>query len=241
MRKTWNYDLIKFPPDLTLWVEAYPVKTKLPRKFIESWKKKPAWEKVSDAAFTFTDPESNDEIIGVVFEAGFSENYEDLLSDMRQWLLRSDDDLQLVIIVNIQEDRKSLEKNKSHNDAKDRIASLLQECGSEKGKDDHSDILHWLSATTGRPAGTEEQSTFDDSESDAELYTAVKGKLDCNDWVGPLTVELEYWELKDSRPQRRGDKVRVIPAIKGDIPSIYISEAIPLLTVAKWPSLSRVV
>lgn len=52
----------------------------------DSPKKVEFWEKFSDACYLFQDTNSTTTSVPtVVFEVGFSESYEDLLSDMRQW------------------------------------------------------------------------------------------------------------------------------------------------------------
>jgi hypothetical protein len=51
-------------------------------------------------------------IDSVVFKAGFNEGYEDLLSDMKQWLLRSGGELKLFTLVNFQEDREELARHR---------------------------------------------------------------------------------------------------------------------------------
>lgn len=41
----------------------------------------------------------------MVFEVGFAEDYEDLRSDVRQWLEKAGKKVRLVVLVDIQEDR----------------------------------------------------------------------------------------------------------------------------------------
>lgn len=44
----------------------------------------------------------------IVFEVGFSESYDDLQTDMEQWFSRSEEDIQLVILVDIKKNKEHL-------------------------------------------------------------------------------------------------------------------------------------
>ncbi|KAL2865680.1 uncharacterized protein BJX67DRAFT_357795 [Aspergillus lucknowensis] len=122
---------------------------------------------------------------------------------MRQWLLRSDGSVKLFIPVNIQEDIRSCDINKHHRGTGYRVASLLHKYEKGKGKENHAKILECMSTTS--EGSTKDSSVIpDDSESDRELYEILESEVYRDDWVGSLAVEIEFRELKDSRPQRRG-------------------------------------
>jgi hypothetical protein len=56
-----------------------------------------------------------------VFEVGFSESYDDLVRDMRQWFLCYSGEVELVILVDIIEDRERLDQVRDDNRTKRRI------------------------------------------------------------------------------------------------------------------------
>ena len=60
--------------------------------------------KYPDACFLFEDPETLQTTPMVMFEAGFSEKYPDLLGDTRDWLLYTCGKVRLVVLLEIQED-----------------------------------------------------------------------------------------------------------------------------------------
>jgi hypothetical protein len=72
----------------------------------------------------------------VMFEAGFSEKYPDLLEDTRDWLLYMypRGKVRLVVLLEIQEDlslKRAYQKTKQ---SKERVKKLLIKYGNDKGK-----------------------------------------------------------------------------------------------------------
>jgi len=148
-------------------------------------KKLQAWTKFPDAAILFGDEES-EPLASVVFEAGFTESYDDLVSDAAQWLQKSGGEVRLVILVNIKEDVQSRKASQKSSEARKRIRELLTEFGNAKAKNregiDHEDS---------------------DVESDAELYKDVRSTIVVEDWVGPISATLEVWHMVNDTPELR--------------------------------------
>jgi len=148
-------------------------------------KKLQAWTKFPDAAILFGDEES-DPLPSVVFEAGFTESYDDLVGDAAQWLQKSHGKVRLVILVNIEEDVRSRRVRERSSEARKRIRELLTEFGTAKAKDregiDHEDS---------------------DVESDEEFYDNVRSQVVVEDWVGPISATLEVWHMVNGTPKLR--------------------------------------
>ena len=148
-------------------------------------KKLKAWTKYPDTAIVFGDPES-DPLASVVFEAGFTESYDDLVGDAKQWLQKSSREVRLVILVNIEEDAQVRRAKQKSNAARKRTRQLLTQFGTAKAKDregiDHEDS---------------------DVESDEEMYDDIRSRIVVEDWVGPITATLEVWHMVNGTPQLR--------------------------------------
>jgi hypothetical protein len=151
----------------------------------QNTKKLQAWTKFPDAAILFGDEES-EPLPSVVFEAGFTESYDDLISDAAQWLQKSCGKVRLVILVNIEEDVRSRRARERSSEARKRIRELTIKFGNAKGKDregiDHGDS---------------------DVESDEELYDDLRSTIVVEDWVGPISATLEVWHMVDDTPKLR--------------------------------------
>jgi hypothetical protein len=125
-------------------------------------KKAEAWTKFPDASYIFQHPDPTTyDTPTVIFEVGFTESYEDLLSDMRQWITKSQGSVQLVILVNIKEDVKQLKNRKKLRQRISRVRSLLHDYGNAKGIAMHQDTESSQSAET------------EETNSDAEMYAAI--------------------------------------------------------------------
>lgn len=148
-------------------------------------KKLHAWTKYPDTAIVFGDEES-DPLPSVVFEAGFTESYDDLVSDAAQWLQKSRGKVRLVILVNIEEDVQSRIARRTSSEAQRRTRKLLTEFGKAKVKDregiDHKDS---------------------DVESDEEMYDDIRCRIVVEDWVGPISATLEVWHMVNDTPTLR--------------------------------------
>lgn len=114
------------------------------------------YEKIPDQAYVLTDPQTNMRFRTVIFEAAFSETYDDLIRDMRQWLLHSDGQVQLVVLANIKEDKEALAMQQKSDAFRDRAARLLETFGNCLERTKHADIL--------------EQPTEACAQQDSQLY-----------------------------------------------------------------------
>lgn len=169
-------------------------------------------EKIPDTSILVEDPTTGVQLRTVVFEGGFSETHEDLNRDMKQCLLHSNGQVQLVILAKAEEDRRTLMDRRRTDGFKDRAAKFLNDFGNPLGKIIHESLLKRLSeqstqqedqATMGSQEGSQ---TMDQSCLPPNLVK-IKREIEDEDWVGPITVDLEFWELKDSKPCRRGQSV----------------------------------
>ena len=73
--------------------------------------------------------------MSVIFEVGFSESYEDLVKDAKQWLSRSSDKVEVVFLIDIKEDKGLLSKQKKEPSTERRINLLLRHYGTIKAKE----------------------------------------------------------------------------------------------------------
>ena len=151
----------------------------------QNTKKLQAWTKFPDAAILFGDEES-EPLPSVVFEAGFTESYDDLVSDAAQWLQKSRGKVRLVILVNIEEDVRSRRARQRSSEARKRIHELLVKFGNTKAKDQKR-IHHGDS----------------DVESNEGFYDDIRSTIVVEDWVGPISATLEVWHMVDDTPKLR--------------------------------------
>jgi len=159
-------------------------------------KKRKGWTKIPDATIEFG-AERSRKLRSVVFEVGFSEDYTDLVSDAKQWLKRSGGKTRLVILVNIEEDKKSRRARLNSSEAKTRIRDLVARFGNAEGKR-REGIDHEFDV--------EPDVEFDgqsDADSDADLYDEIEAAIVIEDWVGPISATLEVWHMVDGTPNRR--------------------------------------
>ncbi|GFF84011.1 hypothetical protein IFM53868_04002 [Aspergillus udagawae] len=189
-------------------------------------KKRQSFSKIPDEAYVVTDPRTSMGFRTVAFEAAFSEAYDDLIRDMRQWLLHSDGQVQLVVLANIKEDKKALAMQQKSDAFRDRAARLLEEFGNSLGRINHADILERLTEAC---AQQESQATeiYERRPHVGGIRDRISRHVQPSDWVGPITAELEFWQMAGSEPQRRGQRVRVFPGpVIGDLPPLYIGDVI---------------
>ncbi|KAE8374441.1 hypothetical protein BDV26DRAFT_42707 [Aspergillus bertholletiae] len=181
--------------------------------------KRQAINKSPDQAFVFVDPQTQRSYRTVIFESGFSETYEDLIIDMKRWLLFSCGQVQLVILADINKDKKHLLNQKKSCSYRHRAAKILEDFGNERGKSKHGDIL---SCICQGDKASDTSSTLTE-----ELDYKIDDIVQVEDWVGPITVDFEFWVLKDSQPHRR-DRGRVFPEPTTPSLAIYAGDVIPL-------------
>ena len=149
-------------------------------------KKRQAWHKIPDCCFAFEDPATGDVLPTVVFEAAFSEKYDDLLGDMRQWLCKTND-VQVVVVVNIEEDHNDKKAHWETEGCKDRVKDLQRRFGNGRSRAKHAP-----------------EDSGDDVESDDDMYKEIRTTLKVEDWVGRLKATIELWERGAQGPKKRG-------------------------------------
>jgi hypothetical protein len=108
-------------------------------------------------------------------EVGFSQPYDDLVNDVREWLDR-DSRTCIAIFININEDTHTLRKIQASEGFHCRSQVLLDKFGNTAARNEHG-----LSV-----------SDFD-SDSDQALYDSIDAEIVETDWVGPLEASLEVW------------------------------------------------
>lgn len=128
----------------------------------------------------------------MILETGFTESIDDLHSDMRQWLTK-DDNVQLVILVKIDQDRKALTSHQQSEKFNDRLHDLINQFGNEKARNS-------LGIDVNHP-----------SSSGKDAYEGIKNTIEIDDWLGPVTAFLEAWQRWGKNGYRRRGKKVVSP------------------------------
>lgn len=116
------------------------------------------------------------------------------MSAMNQWLLKSGGKIQLVMLVDIEEDKKARKHVKSTFASQKRVKALLKRFGNNKRK-----ALLMLDE--------DQESNTPEIESDADMYESIEMSICKDDWVGPIKVNVELWEMGLSAPRKRGNRV----------------------------------
>lgn len=147
-------------------------------------RKIPARDKTPDLAIYFRTP-SGKKLLTVAFEVGFSETYEDLLSDAKQWLVKKSNQVNIAIIINIKEDKAARHQVQKTPKSQKRLRELLIEFGSEEAR---------------LRDGIDSQPDVNSSD---ELFSEIESNINVDDWIGPLTASLEIWELNGQTPKKR--------------------------------------
>jgi sulfite reductase beta subunit-like hemoprotein len=143
-----------------------------------------AREKTNDLGIFFKKPFGK-LLFTVVFEVGFSESYEDLLSDAKQWLIKSSEEVTIAVIIKIQEDKSARREARKTSESQERLRQLVDEFGNKEAR---------------LRDGIDSQS---DVDSDKEMYDDIGSMINEDDWVGPLSAFLEIWELNGQTPKIR--------------------------------------
>ncbi|OGM47375.1 hypothetical protein ABOM_003812 [Aspergillus bombycis] len=185
--------------------------------------KRQASNKSPDLSFTFWDPRACRRYRTVMFESAFSETYDDLIRDMKQWLLHGRGQVQLVILADCNEDKKQLLNHQKSDSFRACAAKIVKGFGDPRGQSKHYATL----SLTARNDVHQDQATEIPSATIKELDYDIVDVVRVEDWIGPITADLECWVLKDSKPYRRG-RVRVFPELTGSLPPIYAGDIIPL-------------
>jgi hypothetical protein len=198
-------------------------------------RKSPASEKTPDAVINFGDQRSRANP-SLVFEVGFTEGYEDLRSDVRQWLEKAGKKVQAVVLVDIQEDRVALRNHVRAKEVQARIADLLLRFGTEKAKDthlgDHSDGGD-MDIVEADAEDTDLGEISFTTESDESLYDAIGEQVTTDDWVGPNTAVLEIWSLDAGRA------VHAVGPVVSFFPLLYSYSSLVDVVLAHPPSIRK--
>lgn len=133
--------------------------------------KKRTAKKQPDAAFYYIDRSGpfpkRDPFPRLVFEVAFSQSYDSVIEDARQWLVRSAGAVQLVVVVKLKEGfHPNVESGE------------IQDAGDPEDDDDNDD--------TG-------SSNYSSEFSTPEGYQRWKTECNPDDWVGPITGFLELY------------------------------------------------
>ncbi|GAB1197968.1 hypothetical protein APSETT444_007274 [Aspergillus pseudonomiae] len=110
-------------------------------KIKEKGTKYQALRKSPDLSFLFSDLRTYRRYRTVIFESAFSETYDDLILDMKQWLLHGRGQVQLVILADFNEDKKQLRNHQKTNAFRTHAAKILKDFGNPLGQSKHSAIL----------------------------------------------------------------------------------------------------
>ncbi|KAE8398820.1 hypothetical protein BDV37DRAFT_275758 [Aspergillus pseudonomiae] len=200
-------------------------------KIKEKGTKYQALRKSPDLSFLFSDLRTYRRYRTVIFESAFSETYDDLILDMKQWLLHGRGQVQLVILADFNEDKKQLRNHQKTNAFRTRAAKILKDFGNPLGQSKHSAILSLAARNDVHQDRATEIPSTPAKELDYDIVDVVK----VEDWIGPITADLEFWVLKDSKPYRRG-RARVFPELTGGLPPIYAGDVIPLRCHDSFPN-----
>ncbi|CEL02792.1 hypothetical protein ASPCAL03955 [Aspergillus calidoustus] len=173
-------------------------------------RKAQAVTKCPDSAVVFGNKRVEPLIPTVVVEVGFSQSYEDLVLDARQWLLRSTRPPNVVILVKIEEGIASLRSHKCTIAYQSRLKTLLLQ---------HCDAYALASADldgTGAP----------------EINVDVLRKqIVIEDWVENLRVFIEVWLRSSAESDNicsRGARCHILPVPETPTdPVLYITDLIP--------------
>lgn len=168
-------------------------------------RKTPARKKTPDLAISFLSPRGTNFQFTVILEVGFAETYDDLHSDALQWLTKSAD-VNLAIIVDIKEDRITLQAEKDTTAFHTRTRKLVDQFGNEqaRARDDGIDDTDGKVSDDRGDGNDDPSSILSDAATD-DLMEELQTEIHVDDWVGPLSASLEFWELEDGKPQRRGE------------------------------------
>ncbi|KAF5015720.1 hypothetical protein F66182_12846, partial [Fusarium sp. NRRL 66182] len=167
-------------------------------------RKTPARKKTPDLAISFLSPRGTIFRFTVVLEVGFTETYEDLLGDAFDWLTKIQG-VNLVVIVDIKEDRKALQDVKQTTAFQSRVQKLVDQFGNlqARARDSDIDIDGEVSADKGEE-NDDPSSILSETATD-DLIKELETEIDIDDCVGPLSAKLEFWELGDGTLQQRGE------------------------------------
>ncbi|KAL2846446.1 hypothetical protein BJY01DRAFT_175228 [Aspergillus pseudoustus] len=172
-------------------------------------KKVQAWDKRPDALVVFGNPVFEQVIPTIVVEVGFSESYQDLINDTRQWLTKTETPLALVILVKIEENTIPLQHRKSSPGFASTFRRLLLKYGDERAY-----------AEGGIQGTAVDEASFSRAALESDIVTS--------DWVGDIKVYLELWERHNNDIRLREPRCNILPEpTSSHDPTIRITDLIP--------------
>lgn len=157
--------------------------------------KRAAWLKDPDNMIFFQERAGKEKFLQVVIEVGFSESYHDLVRDAFQWLLRSGGRVNLVIIVKVEEDKLQLNIHQKTEQFKRTRDQLVAKYGDGMSREIYE--TYDIECTS--------------QDSSADLYEALGSEITASDWVGPISVFLEVWRLRDGEPNLAEPRIVSLP------------------------------
>ncbi|PLN80886.1 hypothetical protein BDW42DRAFT_169986 [Aspergillus taichungensis] len=220
-------------PEEARYLNAGAISYHLNGKIKGKGSKRQTSRKIPDQGFIFNDPQTKRRHRTVIFEAAFTETYDDLIRDMEQWLLHSRGEVQLVVLANIKEDKKQLLKQQKTDSFKDHAAKILEHFGNELGRSKHAEILMADACVYQGHQATNISGTL--AERLNHEVDDIIDMVQVENWIGPITADFEFWVLRDSKPHRRG-RARVFPGLIGYLPPIYAGDVIPLSCQGSFPN-----
>jgi hypothetical protein len=169
---------------LNVFKSSQTMKGSAPTTFVHS--KRQAMDKEPDGAITFGDLEGPDDVLWpvVVAEVGFSQQYNSLLQDARQWLLRAEMPPTIVMLLKIQENLPGLRMRKLTPDYSVRLQNLLRKYG---------DGFRLAKANMDG-----------DGVSGVDFnYRHMQQEILVEDWVGEMEVFFEIWVREETNSEIR--------------------------------------
>lgn len=129
----------------------------------------------------------------LVCEVGFTESYIDLLEDARQWLEKSGGKVRLVMIIKLEEEKKSTIKSSA-------IDPISEEDNTRQAlsEDDDSERDNEATGDTG------------EFGSDPASYEDLRVSCKTDDWVGPINGFLEIWRYDEVSGKMKQDGSRIV-------------------------------
>ncbi|KAL2815609.1 hypothetical protein BDW59DRAFT_166756 [Aspergillus cavernicola] len=171
-----------------------------------------SWTKYPDALLMFGERPDAFKIPRIVFEVGFTETYDDLLNDMRQWFENAVSPVAVVVLVKIEEDLRELRKHRRSDGVRSEPRRLLIDYGDELAHSKH---------------GIELDCDFSGSPIPG-LRNIPMSDITVGDWVGPLKIFLELWEMDGTEPVLREPRIDILPATANPRnPKIRATDIIP--------------
>lgn len=169
-------------------IRFMPPSTRLPSR---RSRKNLSWKKEPDCSLGFGNL-GHESISRLVVEVGFSQPKEDLVEDAVEWL-RRERRLMVVILVDINEDKRGLTRTQQSNGFHSRVQTLINRYGNSLTREGHD--------------------SDGDSDSGQTLYDNIDRAIVEGDWVGPLTATLEVWSRNNEGiPTCREAVVRLLPS-----------------------------